>query len=374
MGDSLLSMIVSAAILAAAAGLPAWVVYRRIRNTPLLPVPEPWLVPWNGPGVFVAFVFFFCFATIGQVLLNDSGFFQQLYGPDFPRTSRHDGSDPLLVQADHVRTMWGYTIAIPIQLVSLVLGFKLFSGATMSQMGLGCGRLGQNYLLGYLGWLVLTPTSFAIFALARMLTLNPQNHPLLDLGPWNGNLELIAFAIQAALLAPINEELLFRGLLLAWLLQPARPNLPERAPIMPPLLPERRSDACVFCALLIAFWLQKPALDPALRNQQTGDIVASLAPFLFVALLTPFYLLLPYSQGLQRRLGFSYQALRGWFATSILFAAIHSSVWPSPVPLLALALGMGWLTIRTRSIIPAIIVHMLFNGVAVVYVWLGGGS
>jgi membrane protease YdiL (CAAX protease family) len=270
--------------------------------------------------------------------------------------------------------MWGYVVSLPIQIALFVLGFKLFSGATLSQMGLGCGRLGQNYLLGYLGWLVLAPTSLAVFAVALWLTPNPQKHPLLDLGPWRGNLELIAFTIQAAILAPINEELLFRGLLLAWLLQPAKPASPGDDSAIPPMPPERRSDACAFCALLLAFWLQKPALEEALKAGIWENIAASLTPSFFVVLFTPFYLLLPLSQALQRRLGFSDQEVRAWLATSILFAAIHSSVWPSPVPLLALALGLGWLTIRTRSIIPSIVVHMLFNGVSVMYVWLGGGA
>jgi membrane protease YdiL (CAAX protease family) len=48
----------------------------------------------------------------------------------------------------------------------------------------------------------------------------------------------------------------------------------------------------------------------------------------------------------------------------MIFAAFHSSVWPSPIPLFALGLVLGRLVYRTQSLFAGIILHSLFNTVA----------
>jgi membrane protease YdiL (CAAX protease family) len=54
------------------------------------------------------------------------------------------------------------------------------------------------------------------------------------------------------------------------------------------------------------------------------------------------------------------------FGTSLLFACIHTSVWPTPVPLFVLALGLGVLAQRTQSLVGPIVLHGLFNGISCV--------
>ena len=58
------------------------------------------------------------------------------------------------------------------------------------------------------------------------------------------------------------------------------------------------------------------------------------------------------------------------FASSALFAAVHSFAWPSPVALFVLALGLGWLAHRTRSLVGPIVLHGLFNAVSCVLLFL----
>jgi membrane protease YdiL (CAAX protease family) len=48
----------------------------------------------------------------------------------------------------------------------------------------------------------------------------------------------------------------------------------------------------------------------------------------------------------------------------LLFASFHAQVWPSPIPLFFLGLGLGWLSYRTQSLIGPIVAHALFNAVA----------
>ena len=38
--------------------------------------------------------------------------------------------------------------------------------------------------------------------------------------------------------------------------------------------------------------------------------------------------------------------------------------WPAPIPLFLFALVVGWLAYRTQSLVPGIVLHMLFNLVA----------
>jgi membrane protease YdiL (CAAX protease family) len=58
------------------------------------------------------------------------------------------------------------------------------------------------------------------------------------------------------------------------------------------------------------------------------------------------------------------------FATAVLFGWVHARVWPSPVPLLWLGLGLGWLAWRGRSIAGCVVLHAVFNGIACVILLL----
>jgi membrane protease YdiL (CAAX protease family) len=59
------------------------------------------------------------------------------------------------------------------------------------------------------------------------------------------------------------------------------------------------------------------------------------------------------------------------FATALLFAAVHSFAWPTPVALFVLGLGLGYLALRTHSLVAPIVLHSLFNGVSYVLLLAG---
>ena len=63
--------------------------------------------------------------------------------------------------------------------------------------------------------------------------------------------------------------------------------------------------------------------------------------------------------------------LAGGADPAALFAAVHSGVWPTPVPLFFLGMGLGYLVARSGSIVPAVVVHGLFNFVSAVLVLRG---
>ena len=67
---------------------------------------------------------------------------------------------------------------------------------------------------------------------------------------------------------------------------------------------------------------------------------------------------------------------RGWrflaanVLVSALFAAMHGPVWPSPVPLFFLSLGLGVLYQRTGGLVAPVALHATFNGLATLLLYL----
>lgn len=364
-------MSLAAAMLALAAGIPALLIYRQIRRESLFPLTANWAISFNGLAILGAFVVIFLVPVVVQVLLSEGSFFEMLYGPDFPQAmSPYDSREPSVKQAAHLRGLWSQTFALPFQIGLIVAGLHFGLKASPAQIGLSRQRSGPNFVLGYLGWLVLTPLAFGVFMLAiHLFVPNPQKHPLMDLGPLAGLREWIAFALQAAILMPILEEIFFRGLLLPWLLQAPKP---EHGSAELTLHPRHRAHVCG--AIALVWCLQSPILMERMQAGDWNDVLEILASFFFVLLLVPVYLFLPFHVGIRRwtRLDTPHE-VRALLANAMLFAAVHANVWPSPIPLFLLALGLGWLAMRTRSIVPSIIVHGLFNSVAVVYLALGGG-
>jgi hypothetical protein len=51
------------------------------------------------------------------------------------------------------------------------------------------------------------------------------------------------------------------------------------------------------------------------------------------------------------------------FGTALLFGMLHVGVWPTPIALFVLGLGLGWLAWRTQSLVGPIVLHSLFNAV-----------
>lgn len=91
-----------------------------------------------------------------------------------------------------------------------------------------------------------------------------------------------------------------------------------------------------------------------------GRALRDFEPALFVLILVPVCF---FGERLLRRWLPQPYAARAIFSTALLFAISHP-VWPTPVPLFVLGLGLGYLAYRTQSLVAPILVHALFNGVA----------
>jgi membrane protease YdiL (CAAX protease family) len=236
-------------------------------------------------------------------------------------------------------------LAFPLQIASVVLLLPRLGGVRLGQIGLTPRRLGCNVLWGVLGWLVITPVCFAVnygvIALyGREAATNVQEHPFVQIAAHGLTpAAWLLLIFTATVSAPAMEELLFRGALQSWL--------------------ERNvwaSHGTMALALVVAAAMKGNDIRHALP-QGGATLLIHLLPILFIVGLAVIYAAV---------CSLSRTAAPAVFAASALFASVHSFAWPSPVPLFVLALGLGWLAQRTRSLAGPMVLHGLFNAVSCV--------
>jgi len=247
--------------------------------------------------------------------------------------------------------LWTSIFCLPLNLATLLLLPRLLSDTRPYQLGLTTYRLGRSVLLGVLGWIILTPVVLWLNELVHQLYVRitsgePALHSLTMLSRSNPAWwELALVALAAMIAAPVWEEMLYRGLLQRWFSQ-------------------RWWGGALACGLALIWALvdKSPLIYADCRARNWSGLGVALQPAGFVLLLAPGLLL----AGLCRRPN----AARAIYGTAVLFAIRHSPYWPDPVALLVLALGLGWLADRTRSLVGPIVLHSLFNGVACVMMFL----
>jgi membrane protease YdiL (CAAX protease family) len=154
--------------------------------------------------------------------------------------------------------------------------------------------------------------------------------------------EQVLFGLIVCYFTPLAEEVLFRGLFIGW-------------------TGGRWYRPWALLAL---------AVIPAAAASVGPDGKAS--PLLFVATMA-------IGLSVIQRIGlfrpaFPSRTVVSIYATAALFAAAHSRVWPSPVPLFVLGIALGYLATRTNRIAACVVLHGLFNAVSFVYVLRGGSG
>lgn len=297
----------------------------------LVPLRKPWRVPWGGVEVLVAFVLMIEVPSLLQY-----------------------GGIPLDVAG---------LLAVPMLLAFfLVAGWQLYPGWSPFRGGMSefaslelprSQRFGLWFCrvltLGILAWLVLTPVVHLVNGLVTILfthfDLPMEPHPLTKMAAGPAS-EQFLFLLEACLAAPIIEEILFRGLLLPWMIGARERNI--RREQLRPIAPAKVRPLLVM-AMGVIFAASSGKLGPVVY---AGVLALGLVVLWF---------------GVRR----GQQHIRAIYASAALFGLVHSGVWPSPIPLFALGLGLGWIAVRSRGVLVPIIVHGLFNAVSAVYVLRG---
>lgn len=328
-------MAIAGGVVAAVAvplALIAAAVVRR-REVRLFPARKPWRVPWGG----IELTFAFIFVAIIPDLLHASG----------------------------AERLTAGVLAFPIQMALLIVAWRMlypawnpfrkdFIAVASEEPWRIPPPVGGLLFccvvtLGVIAWLVLTPfvhlVNVSVTIVFHLLNFPMDNHPLTKLA--GGSLwEQVLFLVEACVVAPIIEEILFRGVLLPWVIGARERNTGGLQ--LEPVAPPRGRPLVVMAAA-------------ALYTAGSGK----LGPVIFASVLTLGLAVLWVSVRRGKR------HARAIYTSAALFGLVHSSVWPSPIPLFFLGLGLGWLAVRTRGVVVPTIVHGLFNAVSAIYVLRG---
>jgi membrane protease YdiL (CAAX protease family) len=357
-------MLTAGAIVAAVAfpvALLGWAVARR-HNEPFFPAWKPWRVPWGGFEVFAAFlVLALVIPDIVLLGLSRSGFYQELYGPDFPSVPTQPAPPleataavagmPAAVAAQEaleiaglVRRLWASSFALVVQLGLLFLAVRVQYPMWRRSSGSG---FWASLTLGVGAWAILAPLVLAFNLVVNVISMQfdviPEEHSLTKLGG-RSVLDSVLFLFQTCLAAPIIEEVLFRGLVLSWALGSRKPSPGSDAPS------KFRPWLVILVGILFAALSRR--WEPVIFG-----LVLALGLAVIVSLVRS-----------KRR------TVSAIYSSAAFFGLVHSAVWPSPIPLFAFGLGLGWLAVRTRGVLVPIIVHGLFNAISTVYVLRGGAG
>ncbi len=309
-------------------------------------------VPWTAAEILVsAYLAWFFWPALVQATLQGANFYRWYYGPELVSTAESEHSDPEEKHKAQARlSLWPTALASPLQVLTFPLLFAAISGTRPEQLGLTVRRFDRNLFAGLLGALVLTPVVFGVYWLVQYLYSlagedRVEKHALEIVAQQPLSvLEWVLLVFTATVAAPMREELSFRGVLQPW-------------------LATRRWDGhlAMLAALGLAVLYRWERIAAACR-EGSASVADAVAPMLFVLALTPFYLLVWWRS--RTPLG------PAIFSTALLFACIHTSVWPTPVPLFVLGLGLGVLAQRTQSLVGPIVLHGFFNGVSCVQLLL----
>jgi membrane protease YdiL (CAAX protease family) len=191
------------------------------------------------------------------------------------------------------------------------------------------------------GFCVMTPfirgINSGLALLWRQWVMAPVEHPLQKMTQAHpAPIDWVIGLTAAVVTAPILEELLFRGILQPWCVS-------------------RRygGDLAVAGAVGVAAFYTTPNVAHA--GDARGALIAG-APLLFALAMVPVYLVL--------RNRYRSATVNGLFGTALLFGVAHAAVWPTPVALTVLGVGLGLLYHRTQSVVPPTVAHALFNGLS----------
>jgi membrane protease YdiL (CAAX protease family) len=310
---------------------------------PDAPQPLPWVVRQLVLAGVVGLLQQFWVATVAQLLLR-SGFVEWFYGPELVALIHETGNDPARMDALTRLGLWASCLAFPFWLLSIAFVLRYVPNAP-AELGLTRRHLGRNMLAGVLCWAVLTPLTLGVHVTIRLLyqyagTGGTSDHPFTSVARNLAPVEWVLLVLTAMVVAPIFEELLFRGILQALFARHARGGV-----------------AAMAAAFVVTLWARWGRIAAAFRGSE-GNLLVELIPLGFILATVPVFLVV-WKFGRSPRAG-------GVYGTALLFAAVHTSEWPAPIGLFVLALGLGYLAERSRSLAGPIVIHSLFNGVSCV--------
>lgn len=326
----------------AAVAVPVAVACALVARWRLGAVCPRWRLPgfvWPG----LAILGFFLAAHLTGLLVTpaeQAGLFRLIYPNGFPPPQPGLTDAEVEQLAGNIKVWWVSLGWVPLLLAAAVVVRVRVLNAPIDWRA-ELRQLPRSMALGIFGCL-----TFGTLAMAMQVGLTfllewwgtpVVEHALSKMGASGDGVGGLLLILSACVTAPLLEEFVFRGLLVPW----AGGKW-------------FRSWALLFPAGVFALTARQQFL-----GQSLGFVVV---------LAVGAYLI----QRFGKRPGVPRRTVLAVWSSSALFAAAHSSVWPTPIPLFVLGLGLGYLTARTRSWAASAVAHAMFNAVATVWVFLRG--
>ncbi|MCY2990550.1 MAG: CPBP family glutamic-type intramembrane protease [Planctomycetota bacterium] len=237
--------------------------------------------------------------------------------------------------------------------ISLV-AVKLRSRASWRDLGFDVRKIAADVRLGSAAFLMLAPPVYVIQM--TLVYWFPSQHPLIVAIKKDPDLLFLMLSgFTAVIVAPLAEEYFFRVLLQGWCERIATAGadllslfLGGAASPGSPLTAAPQGTATASPAS------HEPPVEPdhpdassrAFDGQPSGAPASRESPVEAEAVAPPSLWPIGLSAGL--------------------FAAMHASHGPDPIPLFLLAVGLGYLYQRTHRILPCLVVHFLLNSCSMV--------
>ncbi len=328
-----------------------WVILKIAFREPVLPPSTPRVVPWGAGSVLAAIVAYFAV----MILVIDAYVLAIRPGP--PAGA---GKSPDFTPFEMMGLSAAYNLGT---LIVVPLTLALTARARPRDFGLATDAPGRQFTLGMMAYPLLAPLIFGMMIVSSLIW-KPDTHPLAkammdQLTPSMG----VILAVAGAVLAPMAEELMFRGVLLGWLTRIALGRKPsmdrELLDVEPP----------------------PPLVELESRTELVGEPMAfepGEGPYnLYSAPLASITTSIPFADhGVEafENLRRSRALLAANVAVSLVFAGMHYKVWPTPIPIFFLSLGLGFLYQRTGGLIAPVALHMTFNGISTLLMFVSLGA
>jgi membrane protease YdiL (CAAX protease family) len=335
-------LIVAGFCMTGALSIGFWAI---IRGRQIFPPFQYRMVRWTGLEIVTTlFLTRYSWPFLVRLALLHLGFFSLLSGWKLSIDSESMNSTARIQMS-----LWVFLFNFPLNLGTAFLVFRLGSGGQVSDLGLSIRRPRENFGLACMSWLVVTPMVFGVGVLADLAYywlsgFMPDPHSLQKLAEESPTLmDGAIIALSSLVIGPIWEEVMFRGVLQQWL-----------------CVRDWRGHLAMGLSFFIAVGTVKALYDSS-GSDDIGVGIVILSPLLFVLVSLPGYI---YVGKLAKQWIPDQNAIRGIYATALLFGMVHSSNWPTPIPLFVLGLALGYLAYRTQTLLAAILLHSLFNLVA----------
>ena len=338
-----------------------WAILQFAFNGRIVPRFEPRIVPWGAGSVLATLIIWL--ATQVLVLY---GFLYLTRGT----TTRLKNQAPLSPS----EMMTNSALQNGVILVVVPLLLAALSRARPRDFVRLDRRAGWQVLQGFVAWPLAMPVVYGMMVVAVRIW-GKESHPLETAIQREGTGgKAVIFFLAGVILAPAAEELIFRGVLLGWLdrlILQGRRGRPGMGIKPEPIGLGQPEDAALPP-------LETPAQAVSLAATVHGAPSVPADPYTppLTTLVSPEGSWHP-DVGDEKPSHDRSVTARLWLANlsiSLLFAGLHYTDWPTPVPIFFLSLVLGFLYQRTGSLVAPVTLHMTFNGISTVLMFLTLGA